>query len=187
MKHLYLVILTSFCFSCGSPTDETSNGHRYRITPVDNTSNKLIEAENFTGVIFSNELFPSDRDFSLRPNGKPTEKKKVLPHQPTPEEVFEAERILKRCVEVDRVGADSMEIWEGAIYELSKYNRQYFGAINEKGQKLIWINCFYKSPHHENWKSHEVGVDDGGKAYFHITINLSTDQCYSFFRSPVGG
>lgn len=124
----------------------------YSVTPVDSSENLLIETDSFSGVVFSEYESPNRDVFTFSMLLRPKEQDKVKPFTPSLEDVVMAERILKRCAEVDEIGADSLAT--GEVNDLSTYRRQYFGGINEKGQKLIWINCFSKESEfdHNDWK-----------------------------------
>lgn len=70
------------------------------------------------------------------------------------------------------------------LKDLNGYTRQYVGVITPKGEKIIWINCFYSSnpdKDYSNWKKEPVMVLDGGANYFSIKINLTTKDYYDFW------
>ena len=60
------------------------------------------------------------------------------------------------------------------------YKMQIIPAMNNKGQKEVWINGFC-SPFNKIWKEQIVLVHDGGNCYFNFKINLDTKEYYSFF------
>ncbi|MFD1875546.1 hypothetical protein [Hymenobacter bucti] len=116
----------------------------------------------------------------------------------SPTEVEEAERILARCSQQGRMSwywykmkyfkDSSLQSFPDAIHPLSFYMRQYKGLNTADGQRVVWINAFPKAhsvPY--NWKVMEVEVEDGGKAYFNIYVNLDTKQCFNFLRNSIGG
>ncbi|WP_162051331.1 hypothetical protein [Pontibacter pamirensis] len=190
MKQLIplLILLVCFC-SCSKTETYEINGVEYAVTPVDSSANYLIETKSFSGVVFNEQEKPTHDVYTFSMLMRPTEAEEVTPFTPSLENIVEAERILKRCVEVDKIGADSLRISNNAIEELPSYRRQYYGARNEKGQKLIWINCFSieSSFAHSDWKTEVVEVDDGGEWYFNIVTNIDTGECYRFFRNSIGG
>ena len=55
---------------------------------------------------------------------------------------------------------------------LSVYRRQYVAIINDKGEKMVWIN-FFCSSFGDDWRRHVVVVFDGGACFFRLIINLS--------------
>ncbi len=63
--------------------------------------------------------------------------------------------------------------------DLDKYKRQYVTVINEKNEKIVWINCFCG-----NWTKNSrkqiFAVEDGGNCYFNLKINLTTKKIYDF-------
>lgn len=68
------------------------------------------------------------------------------------------------------------------IQEPLNYYRQYFAYKNEKGQKVIYFNCFTKNSYKndDTWKKEEIIVMDGGNNYFSIVINLELQDCSLF-------
>ena len=72
---------------------------------------------------------------------------------------------------------------EQFLIELPKYKRQYFCALNDRGEKIVWVNCFCGNE--DYWKTEEVFVFDGGNCYFHMMINLSTKQVSGFGTNGV--
>lgn len=180
MRFPFLAFMLCFIImSCNKAKKGMVNGQEYTITPVDSSKNVIVQTSDFEGIVF-------DKDTETNESGD------LKTFTPSPEQIFKAETILKRCVEKDRIGSDSMEIWPGALYSLDNYYRQYFGIINEKRQAVIWINCFRKSKNGElsipvKWQRRRAFVQDGYKNFFNIYTNVSTNECYGFFRNSIGG
>ena len=59
-----------------------------------------------------------------------------------------------------------------------KYNRQYFGYINEKGEKVFYINLFKESIDCE--MNAELIVLDGCSNYWQISFVLDTQEFKDF-------
>jgi hypothetical protein len=57
------------------------------------------------------------------------------------------------------------------------YKRQLVIAINNKGEKEVWVNCFCRS-WGNRWKKQIMLVSDGGTCYFNFKINLATKKYY---------
>ena len=72
---------------------------------------------------------------------------------------------------------------EQFFINLPKYRRQYFCSLNDKGEKIVWVNCFCGTK--DYWKTSEVFVFDGGNCYFHMMINISTGQVSEFGTNGV--
>jgi len=123
MKFVLLVLFLAFSIcSCSNKKKGQVNGQEYTIIPMDSTKNLIFETEKFTGVILDKEVRGSSIENYKR-------------FTPTPEQVFKAENILMRCVEVDKITIDGMEIRPHSLYELRKYFRQYLGYWDSNGQK----------------------------------------------------
>jgi hypothetical protein len=88
-------------------------------------------------------------------------------------EITEIENLLKKAV--DEHNATQKEPQK---IELPKYKRQYVAVINNQGEKEVWANCF--AGDFENWREDIVMVDDGGKYFFKVKINLTKNMFYDF-------
>ncbi|GHV35467.1 hypothetical protein AGMMS4952_27740 [Spirochaetia bacterium] len=77
-------------------------------------------------------------------------------------------------------GYNGNEVIENII--LSNYKRQYIAIINEKGEKEVYVNCFYNTFAERNdyWKTQFVDVDGGGKGFFQLKVNLTKKIYYEF-------
>ena len=61
-----------------------------------------------------------------------------------------------------------------------KYKRQYIAVTNEKGDKIVWVNCLCRVDD-SNWKTSIAVVHDGGSCYFNLMINLTKSMYYDFW------
>lgn len=128
------------------------------------------------GIIFSEDrlTFPEPYKFSKR-------------FTPTPEEVEVADKILK-----ENIGTIiSYAKRTGAYYNLKNKNSlknyfcQYFGGINELGERQIFINMFPKSDMTPRMDYTNIIVYlDGGDSYITVLVNLDTVKLDEF---TVGG
>ena len=127
-----------------------------------------VKGKNYKGYIFS-------KDYSMfgiigQENGRYT---------PTLSDIHNIESILRDSIDYIRVNQTMMEKDGTLIYKnLKKYKRQYMGYINQKGERVIWINFFkdYKGPH-------EISNDiivmlDGGSNYWSICVNLDKRKLF---------
>jgi hypothetical protein len=194
MKLLQLVLLLSslgFIVACerSKSTHSASEIQRrpsYRLSKVAHSQNALLTTATYSGVL----LRPTTPSWGNALQG-------LTIRALTPAEVVEAELILTRCTQQEQVSwywrgqphADTaQQHYAEAIYPLSYYYRQYRGFSTASGQRAVWINAFPEArsfPY--DWQTTEVSVDDGGKAYFNIYVNLDTKQCFNFFRNSIGG
>ena len=144
---------------------------------------QLLKTEKFTGVIF-----PANYDlsgiFGTQNRFTPTEL-----------EIAELEMILKaqiaelnknrfsqknkynrknRCPTIDK--------------NLKKYVRQYAGFYNEKGERIIYINCIWHkyteigddNIERQVWKTNWLTISDGGSYYWNVQYNLDTKTFFNF-------
>ena len=63
---------------------------------------------------------------------------------------------------------------------LIKYKRQYFGYIDSKGNKILFINCFWKRDKEDErlWLNERIMVLDGGSYFWNIKFNLNTNELF---------
>ena len=99
-------------------------------------------------------------------------------YDPTDADIEAAEKIMRQGFEDQKketrnnIGGKSPD----------DYNRQFVGAIDENGDKLIYVNCFCKKEieYFKDWKDKIIHVADGGSCFFHATINLTKNKYTNF-------
>lgn len=109
-------------------------------------------------------------------------------------ELIEIEKILKSAIEenndfqANNLKKHNEKYPENQInetgfeLELGDYRRQYIPVINVSGEKEVWINFMCDEANNEIWRTELLPpVEDGGKCYFNIKINLTT-KSYSELR-----
>jgi hypothetical protein len=76
---------------------------------------------------------------------------------------------------------------EKKLSEIKKNYRQYLCYINDKGEKVVYINSMCdlftdydkeNNPISFDWKNKMIDISDGGECYWNIKINLSTNEYY---------
>lgn len=126
-------------------------------------------AEHFKTRQFEVAIFPESSNDLMQQNR----------FTPTKEEIFKAENALKsklKYINNPLINQSSSTI----IHKnLKKYKRQYFGYINDKGEKILYINSLWSKSikeHHWHWLNEIIMVSDGGSHYWNIEFNLETDE-----------
>jgi hypothetical protein len=104
---------------------------------------------------------------------------------PTFEEVERAEKLLKsRLPELNKDKISQGEKCGNIEKELESYTRQYVGFINQKGNKIIWVNMLM---HLRSVPSkHIIIVDDGGSNYWNVKIDITSRDVYDLEINGVG-
>jgi len=59
------------------------------------------------------------------------------------------------------------------------YKRQYVCYLNKAGEKIVYVDCFCSSMD-VDWHKQMMVVDDGGKCFFNLKINLKTKKYFDF-------
>ena len=97
---------------------------------------KIEKASDYSTHVIGNDF--EGVIFSATYNGSSLIKDKNLKYTPTEINVIEVEKLIASNMNIIKY-KDNQNLF---IYKhLKKYLRQYFGYINEKGQKVIYINC----------------------------------------------
>jgi hypothetical protein len=68
--------------------------------------------------------------------------------------------------------------WTKEISDFESYYRQYVGYLNEKNEKIIFINSFCRPE--QNWMKEIVNYKGGGSCYFDIKVNVSVKSTFDF-------
>lgn len=90
-------------------------------------------------------------------------------------EIEKAENILKNNLVA--LNANKINQTDGCpniSKKLRKYHRQYFGFINSKGEKIVWINMFWDKKFNNKSKYELISVNDGCSYYWNIEVNITT-------------
>jgi len=111
---------------------------------------------------------------------------------PTEEEILKAEKILRKNIrKINKTRPNQFGSNPVIHRRLYSYFRQYVGVINEKGEKVIHINCLwnkyslverilgYHDDRAENKKGYSF-VFDGGSRYWSININIESSELFGF-------
>jgi len=98
----------------------------------------------------------------------------------TLEEIRAAESILRsQLPEINRLKPNQSSGCPNINRKLDRYWRQYFGFINVKDEKVVWINMFWNKELIGDAKRELVGMYDGCSYYWNIEINLTTRKAYN--------
>jgi hypothetical protein len=65
----------------------------------------------------------------------------------------------------------------------SEYYKQCISIVNEKNEKIVWINCISKKDQFlgNHWKCEILEVNDGGDFFFEMKVNLSKGTIIDFY------
>jgi len=91
------------------------------------------------------------------------------------DEIKTAEHILKKkLATLNTKRVNQTNDCPNICKNLSKYFRQYFGFINSKGEKIIWVNLFWDKESIDEAKRALIMVNDGCSYYWNIEVNITT-------------
>ncbi len=123
----------------------------------------FIEGKGFSGYIFNenHDVFVSIGNQAKR-------------YTPTQNDIFLCEKLLKEQIETIN---DTRYHQSGNCpiihKKLKKYVRQYVGFVNDKGEKVIWINFIWKDKNYFDRISKDIiVVSDGCSYYWSVQVNL---------------
>jgi hypothetical protein len=105
----------------------------------------------------------------------------------TQEDILEIEKIFNESVSDNNSKLLSEETKKYFTIDLKKmgYKRQYVCVISDNEEKIIFVNCFCKSFTGNDWRRFLLQVDDGGRCYFSLKINLTKKKYFDFFVNGV--
>jgi hypothetical protein len=63
---------------------------------------------------------------------------------------------------------------------LARYVRQYIPALDDDGNKIVFVNCVCNT-NGRDFRKEMIFVADGGKCYFHLYINLTKKTIYDLY------
>lgn len=143
--------------------------------------NKLIIFTFLTLFFTSEPIFVNSKDFS----GYIFDENHLIlitidnqskRYTPSKEDIFLAENVIKnklKCLNNDLINqGDKCPIIHK---KTKKYIRQYVGFINNRNEKIIWINFIWKDKFLDNQISKDIiQVMDGCSYYWNIQVNLNT-------------
>ena len=124
-------------------------------------------AEHFKTKQFEVAIFPESSNEIMQQNR----------FTPTKEEIIKAENALKSKLKFINnllINQSSSPIIHR---NLKKYKRQYFGYINDKGERILYINSLWSKSYKDNiWLNEIIWISDGGSHYWNIQYNLATNE-----------
>ncbi|MCW1146805.1 hypothetical protein [Flavobacterium lacisediminis] len=126
-------------------------------------------AEHFKTRQFEVAIFPESSNEIMQQNR----------FTPTKEEIIKAENALKFKLKFLNNPLINQSRSPIIHKNLKKYKRQYFGYINNKGEKILYINSLWSKSikeHHWHWLNEIIWISDGGSYYWNIEYNLETKE-----------
>lgn len=166
MKHILLLIVVFAFTACGAKNTDLKKTENKTDLPKEQVKQKagdlkpyqaLLEFKDAPGWIFPKDYKSYTADES---------------------DIEAAEKLLQYAFDdqkrptVNRVAGKTLD----------EYNRQFVFALNDKGEKIAWINCFCKSQESDfkNWNTNVVMVKDGGNCFFNAKVNLTLNTYTEF-------
>jgi hypothetical protein len=124
-------------------------------------------AEHFKTKQFEVAIFPESSNEIMQQNR----------FTPTKEEIIKAENALKSKLKFINNLLINQSSTPIIHRNLKKYKRQYFGYINDKGERILYINSLWSKSYKDNiWLNEIIWISDGGSHYWNIQYNLETNE-----------
>jgi hypothetical protein len=99
---------------------------------------------------------------------------------PTIEEIEIAKQLAKHHIDSLEQNRDK-KYGKLLDFKDSDYYRQYIGYIDDKGNRIIFINAVCGSyAQKRNLNNVWIFVFDGGSCFYQIKVNLKSDKCFDF-------
>lgn len=111
------------------------------------------------------------------------------PVELTNADLTQIEKLLKECIdnynpeqerqfnEIKTKDPSAKIYKKHFVIDLTRYKRQYIAVTNDKGEKVVWVNCFCNAMGYD-WRKELFDVMDGGNCFFELKINLTTGKYY---------
>lgn len=179
-KTLITIMVLPLLFSCKTIIETFQTNDKEKIG---------IKSNRFRGTIFTtsyqkDKLFIATADSTNR-------------FTPVQEEIAFAESILKKQIEkANKPHVNQFGKRQDINKNLNKYFRQYVGLINERGDRIIYINLHWDRfslidrirgywDDRLDYTSDFSVVFDGGSHYWSISVNLKTKSLYGLLINGV--
>lgn len=151
---LYICFSLFILFSCKSRITKTNSGQ------IGSSKYFILEAD----IENDNPIFPNSKQTKL-----------------TDKEIIDIEKIIKNKAEqtISEYKKETNNEFNDIDYN---YHRQYFAAINNKDEKLVWIFFFCDSDVCESYNliKEKANISDGGKCFFELKVNLKTKKIIDY-------
>jgi hypothetical protein len=147
-------------------------------TTFGQTIGKIVEGEKYKGIIFPAEVKIRITDTVTR-------------WTPSESDIIKFEEKLKVFMN-KQIGKQLFNQGNHCpiiFKNLSKYIRQYAGYISPKGEKMIYINCFWyeqDDPFSKDWQTKFIQVFDGCSYYWQIHYNPNSQELFGFSVNGIG-
>lgn len=131
--------------------------------------NQKVIADHYKNCKFNVVIF--SKDYKSFKNGDS--------FSPSRENVEEAEKMLRS--DLKKLNKEMTNQSSSPIIhkKLKKYNRQYFGFVDHKGHKILYINALWKRKNKTNsWLKRYIKMNDGGSYFWQIYYDLTTKKLY---------
>lgn len=168
--NICVVVLLIFSFY-------SAQAQKISLSEVRSSSHTYVKGDSFEGVVFSKDfVFPflsnqaGDRRFT-----------------PSAEDIEAAEGLLAKDLKTMNVLQLNQGGGKGPIIHenLNRFVRQYYGYINECGEKVVFISCLLKANYSAlnkavpNWLKGAVVVLNGGSNYWQVQANLNKPSLFN--------
>ena len=109
-------------------------------------------------------------------------------YTPSTDDVSAAEKLLKKNLQsINKNRINQIGSCPVIDKKLKKYKRQYVGFINDKGEKILWINFVWDKRLTESELSEDIiSVKDGCSYYWNIKINVTTNNIFELKINGLG-
>lgn len=173
-KILFLFILTISIVAVQGQEKhltDTASYSEYSSGFTDVKGTFVLDADHYKTRKFDVAIFPANY-IDLIPEKRFT---------PTRQEVEKAELELRNQLEKLNQRRSNQSSSPIIHKNLNKYRRQYFGYIDNNGQKILLINCIWKKDSNDTknkWLKERIIVLDGGSYYWQVKYNVDTGELF---------
>lgn len=175
MKYIFGLLALLCVIACNKPLSKNNK-----------TENKIIPAASIDTSRYAILKFDKANNYYFDKNVTPAtisseeiERIEKLIDKAVANYNKDEEKVYEKNVRETREKFPSAIAYDGRIKKPFQYRKQIIAVINSKGEKIVWVNCFYwEGVDHSYWRKDIVSVEDGGNWFFNIKINLTKNTAY---------
>lgn len=151
----------------------------------------LTVQANFFGlqeIAFSKRVKTAEYDIAIFSEQSPDIFPGLGKFTPNQSEIELAEKVL--ALQLKELNFDRHNQYDTPVIDknLKRYKRQYFGYIDANGNKILYINCFWRNEKEESllWLKEQVKVLDGGSYFWNVKFNISKNELFDLYVNGNG-
>lgn len=172
MLKIIILLLTAGIYSCGKINEKTE------LKPRDKDLKKEIQGNDTKNT--STNLKDDETIIEVGTHMEWVFGKDYKSWRPSGEDIEKSRQMIRKCFE------DQEDAYVNRVLNRKPedYCKQYVGAVNSNGERILWINMFCKKEIEmfKKWKTDILFVADGGNCFLQIKFNWEKNDGHYEFK-----